>query len=658
MKSTLFFVRVQCVLLVVLLALSACSKAEETNSNRSEVNNEQEISEKSVEEVFAKDFPTPERSNYLQSPTVEKMDLPPVQQRLPDNPKITNEMTETMLDYQIGNYGGTLNTVTGSVNWDADVFVMNVEPLLNTPGILGEEITGNVLEGYEVTPDQKTFTFHLRKGLKWSDGEPVTMEDVRFAVEDVLFNEELMPTFPSWLRASGKASGEPMSFNVIDEESFTISFTEPYGGFPMRLAIEGWRNYHDFIKPAHYLKPFHKTYADPEALTAAIEEADFETDENGWINLFNKKDVISNEMAHPEAVGFPVLYPWTLVENNKTTMLFQRNPYYFKVDVAGKQLPYIDEIRSEYVQDMEIINLKVLSGEVDFAREATALNKMALYKKGEENGGYQAGLYDMHITPTDFFLNMTYEDPTWREVVRDERFREALNLALNKEEIIDTMYYGLTETSDFISDEFNVQKANQLLDDMGMKMGTDGYRKAPNGEDFSIPFVVQDAAPDIVPLTQIIVQQWEALGLNVSMRTIDGALWGTRNAANELQATMIWTHTPLWYMADWGVEFWGPLWESWWLTNGAEGEEPPDDVKEFYQLLDKLYTTPTEQAGTEVFAQIREEMGDHLWYFTPIQNVKQPLIFSKNLRNLAEEGYAIGLNFSGEQFFFADPSKE
>src|SRR5450756_1658833 len=165
---------------------------------------------------------------YKESPYFAGKGLPPVKDRLPKEPKIANEMPADMLTYEIGTYGGTLRTVTAGIEWDADVFVGCNEALLNTPGILGKEITGNVLKGYEVTADQKEYTFHMREGLKWSDGTPVTSEDVRFTVEDFLFNKELTPIFPAWMCSGGVATGTPLKFSMVDDFNFKFTFDKPY----------------------------------------------------------------------------------------------------------------------------------------------------------------------------------------------------------------------------------------------------------------------------------------------------------------------------------------------------------------------------------------------------------------------------------------------
>lgn len=588
-------------------------------------------------------------TEFKQSPFFNGKNLPAVKDRLPSDYKITNEIPANQMKYEIGQYGGNLRTVTSVVDWDADVFVMNNEPLLNTPGILGDEITGNVLKDYKASDDQKTFTFTMRKGMKWSDGKPVTTEDVRFTVEDVLYNTELTPIFPVWMRSGGVADGTPMKLKVIDEYTFELSFDRPYGGILIRFAIQGWRGYTELIKPAHYLKQFHKKYTPLEKLEPAIKDAGFQPGE--WVNLFNDKDITNWRLTQKKAIGFPVLYPWIQTKNTENMTTYERNPYYFKVDPAGNQLPYIDTIQSSLVQDIEMVGLKTIAGEVDFSRESAALIKMPLYKENEKNG-YKALLANMHVTPTDIFLNQTFDDANWQKVVQDVRFRKALNLALNRKEIIDTVYYGFAKPGSIEDPTFDLAQANKLLDDMGMKKGPNGKRQTPDGKNFTIPFEIGAQAPDIVPLTQLIVEMWKQLGLDVTMKTIDQKLWNTKNTGNQLQATMIWTHTPLWYMGDWGQGLWGNEWNNWKTSGGKNGKEPPENVKKLYGLIDQASAAKPDDAK-KLIEQVKQEIKENVYYFIPISEVKQPLIVNAKLHNIPNDAaFAIAANFSGEQFFF------
>ena len=338
---------------------------------------------------------------------------------------------------------------------------------------------------------------------------------------------------------------------------------------------------------------------------------------------------------------------------NKTYAIYERNPYYFKVDVEGNQLPYIDSIKSTIVQDSEVVGLKTIAGEVDFSRETTALTKMPIYRENSEQGGYDALLANMHLTPSDVFLNQTYDDPNWKEVVQDVRFRQALNYAIDRDEIIDSLYYGFAEPSEVIDSTLDLEKANQLLDEMGMEKGSDGYRIGPDGKRFSIPFEIQTAAPDMIPLAELLVEMWKEIGIHVTVKTIDQALWETRRTANELQASIMWTHTPLYYMSDWGEQFWGTLWDSWWQSGGKQGEEPPENVKTFLTLMDQMQVGSPEEALVAE-AKLREEMKKNVYYFVHIENVKQPLIVDSKLGNITDKGTAISINFAGEQMYFKE----
>ena len=589
---------------------------------------------------------------------VEEGTLPPLEERMPTVAKVSNEMAEHQLDFEIGRYGGTLRTVTSVPEWDADVFVMNNEPLINTPGILGEEITPNILRDFEVSADQRVFTFYMREGLRWSDGELVTTEDVRFAVEDVLENEQLTPIFPGWLRAGGTSAGEPLQLSIIDDYTFRLTFDEPYGGLLIRMAIQGWRGYTDLLKPAHFLRAYHADYTDVAEMADEIAEQGFS--EGEWWNLFHYRDVTNWEMNNREAIDFPRLYPWLLVEDTGEGQRYERNPYYFKVDPEGNQLPYIDRIRSRLVQDIEMSAMTTIAGEVDFSRESAALVNMPLYRENAPARGYRALLAQMHVTPTDIFINQTYTDPTWQSVVQDVRFRQALSLAINRDQIIDAIYYGFAEPGDIVDPTHDPVEAERLLDEMGMEYGPDGFRRAPNGERFEIFFELGAQAPDIVPMGELVSDMWQSVGVRVTMSTIDSTLWGQRNAANELQATMIWTHTPLWYMGDWGQNLWGRAWWAWWIAGGLETPdaesplvEPPEEIKEIYRLIDRLSVVPPDEAR-RVYDEIATLIGENYHYIIPLRDVRQPLIVSENLRNVGEDGFAIGWNFSAEQFWFAE----
>jgi len=585
--------------------------------------------------------------------------LPPVEERLPEEPKVLsaerNEVPKENLDFEIGQYGGMLRMVHPDVDWDAFVFCLLNEPLISGPGILGEDIKGNILKDFEVSEDEKVFTFHMRKGLKWSDGVPVTTEDVLFAYEDVLLNEKLTPVFPRWLKAANKGDGEPMKLEVIDDYTFRISFTEPYGGFPVQLAIASWRGYTDLLKPKHYLKKFHPRYTPLEELEPLIKKEGLTKGE--WWTLFNRKDHANWEFTNRTAIGFPVLTPFMIVKATQEVATFERNPYYFKVDSAGNQLPYIDKIRT-VLADPEMCTMKIVAGEVNFAaggHGGTALQNLPLYKENAEKGGYRVELLDMHVSPADISLNLTYPDPVWRKVVRDVRFRKALNMAINREEIVDAVYLGFAEPATAVPNIYNPEEANRLLDEIGLdKRDADGWRLGPDGKTFVIPFEISAASPDLVPVTELVVEYFKAVGIKTTMKVIDNALRAERKNANELQAQVFWTSLPVWhnfagFLAG-DITSW-PLWDRWYNTGGKEGEEPPADVKRFLDLVsDSLVVGPEKRQ--EVINEYRRLLYENIYFMPTVEKAKYPVIVAKNMGNIPHKGFALTVIFSGEQVFF------
>ncbi|MGI6705849.1 MAG: ABC transporter substrate-binding protein [Clostridia bacterium] len=589
---------------------------------------------------------------YKESPFFQGKGLPPVEERLPKEPKISNEMPPSQRPYEIGTYGGTLRSVTHEQSFDPLIFCILNEPLINSPGYIGEELTPNIVKSFEVSSDEKEFTFVLREGMKWSDGEPLTVDDVQFAIEDVLLNEELNPAGPAaWLRSGAEGTGTPLQFERVDDYTFKIKFDKPYGGFTLQLAIEGWKGYTDLIKPEHFLEKYHKKYAaSEEELEAMIAEAGFQPGE--WVNLFNHKDVPNWSAVTPKAIGFPVLTPWIQVKATSTTVEYERNPYYFKVDKEGNQLPYIDKLETSYVQDLEAVSMRTLAGEVDHSCEHIPLSKLALFKENEEKSGYTVYMAKLHRTDNDAYLNLTNADPVWRKVVQDVRFRQALNLALDRKDICDTVYYGFAVPSTRQADAVDLDEANRLLDEMGMKKGADGYRVGPDGKRFSIPFEVQPARPGIVPSAELIAEQWSQLGLDVSVKQIEGGLLSTRNSANELKATIFWASGPVmptW--ADWATHYWSPLWHKWWNTNGKEGEEPPAEAKEFYQMVADIRKLNLEEANQKS-EEIWQSMKENVWFFNISTDIVAPAAVNKKIGNMTNEGFNVAHFFGGEEYFY------
>lgn len=594
-------------------------------------------------------------------------ELPALEERLPAEPKVVGPgvllSEESLPDWTPGQYkdGSVIRTAHSVADWAPDVFVMLNEPLLQAPDLGVQNIQGNVIKSFEVSDDNTSFTFHLREGLKWSDAEPVTTEDVRFTWENIYNNEKLSPGgIPARFRTGYDPAGEPGTLEIVDDYTFKLTYNAPYGGFLRNITIEGWNGYTVLINPAHVLKKWHTDFTPIEEMKEELEKNNL-TEE--WWTLFGQKWCQNWNVTAERCIGYPTLNPWlSQPSDSPSTKIFERNPYYFKVDTEGKQLPYIDKIVSQQVEDVEAVNLKVLTGEVDFLRESTGLVKVPLYKENEEKGNFNTVLLDMHVDSSVLFLNQTFDNPTWQKLAQDVRFRQALSHAINREEIIESVYYGFAglplNTVGEANATYDVEKANALLDELGMtERDSDGFRLDPDGQPFSILVEHGAHAPDLEPIAELLAAQMKEVGINLQIKRIDGQLWDQRQNANELQATVFWAHDQGWDDDRLGtnINLVGRQWNLWHTSAGKEGTEPPAWVTEFF---DRNVARWGSVSGSDEYNKLAQE--GYAWAqanlpsITIVESVKYPMIANKALRNVPSAGYAIACNFAGEQLWYGE----
>ena len=606
-------------------------------------------------------------SQYKEAPMLAELvkagKLPPVEQRIPEKPFIVGPgiliAQKDLPDWQPGKYGGTLNFAHAVANWNPDIFIGMNENLLCAPGIGLEGLQGCIAEEYKVENENKVFTFKLRKGLKWSDGKPVTTADVRFVWEDIYGNEKLAPTgVPARFRDSGKPTGNPAKLDIIDDYTFKLTFGESYGGLLREVSIKGWQGYTDLLRPSHVLKQWHAKYGDMNSQQIKDEMAKMNLKDEWW-QLFNAKDCTNWNVTRPCGIGFPQLNPWVqTASGNPSLLAFERNPYYWKVDNTGQQLPYVDKLRSQQVNDVEMVTLKVLNGEVDFVRESTALVKLPLYKENAAKANIEPILMDNHVDPTAFFFNLTSKDENYRKTVNDVRFRLAISHAINRKEIIENVYYGFAQMPKLVPSEYDLDKANKLLDEMGMdKKDADGFRLGLDGKPFVIAFEHGAHAPDIAPAAELVAQHLKKVGIKMTIKQIEAQLAGQRAAANELQAFMIWDVQPMWADATWTdyvpTNNWAPLWALWYNTGGKQGEEPPAAIKDLYRIHEgRIKAIPYSDEDKKLRAELYENYAKNAWILPLAEKVNYAMVASTKLGNIPRAGQAIGADYSMEQFFF------
>jgi peptide/nickel transport system substrate-binding protein len=547
--------------------------------------------------------------------------LPPVAERLPETPLVVTPLES------IGTYGGTWNAVlTGSSDTVWLTRTVGYENLVRWNSEWTEVIP-NVAESWEVSEDGRVYTFTLRKGIKWSDGDVYDTADIAFAWNDVLNNPDLA-TPPSWMMDGT----EPGKLEIVDDVTFRFVFKEPKG-----LLLENMAHGNaDFFTryPEHYLKPFHKAYAsDLDALMA-------EAGVVSWVDLFNQKASDVSPSFSFRNVEIPTLLPWKQVtpyDGSVSVVSFERNPYFWKVDPEGNQLPYIDEVKFQVTQDREVTLLKAISGEIDFQwRRVSGVKERPVLFENAAVAGYNFhARINANMNDAVFFLNLTHPDPVKRELYRMRDFRIALSHAINRQEIIDTVYAGLGEPwqaaprpeSTYYDEsaakqytEHDPAKANAMLDALGFtERDANGTRLGPNGQPIQIVLEMA-SGKDFLDVGPLMEQHLAAVGIDLEPREIERSLYETRLEGNELDAGM-WEGEgglgveldPRWYFPFNYESSFANAWSEWYTNDGARGEEPPEAAKKQMALYDQLLAEPDKAKRDSLMKEILAISKDEFW---------------------------------------------
>ena len=605
---------------------------------------------------------------YNESPMLKRLvkagKIPAVDDRLPLEPYIVEgDKLVTNFTPKIGKYGGTFRLPMENPGGDPHIYIGMVEPLIWAPGAFrfDKGIHGNVVRDWKVNKDNSVFTFYLREGLKWSDGVPVTTEDVRFAWEDVLLNKEITPAFPTWLKTAGSPDGNPMKLEIIDDMTFKVIFDGPYGLFPVKICINSWRSYAWIIKPKHYMKKFHINYTSLDKLKPIMKEESIPEDQ--WYTLFNQKSVGNNVWKHTNAsgIGHPSLLAWVMKRGQGGVFTYERNPYYWKVDAEGNQLPYMDKVHMEVIEDRETQFARTIMGDFDYLGERSSLKNLPMLAAAQKKGLLKVIIPYFHRSALDFKLNYNFPDPAFQEVVSNVQFRKALNFAINRPEILKTFYlnkFAKIEGKAF-DGEYNQSKANEILDKIGMnKRDSNGFRMTPSGKEFSILFEQPAFSQDHIPMAELIAEHWKSVGINTSVKAGDSNIINTRLNNNEVQAMGLWAHTEIWN-GGWDdflpKNQWGVQWHNWMNTGGKTGIEPPPDVKEIYALEkefnSQLVGTPESQKALDSIFELHKKSS---YVFQPTSKARYPTMVTSRINNVPlgmVDEMGIVIMYSMEQWY-------
>jgi len=554
--------------------------------------------------------------------------LPPVANRLPTNPLVITPL------HSAGKQGGDWkHALVGGGSLSMLVRYQGYEPLMR----FNPEWTGlipNVAESAETNADSTEYTIKLRQGHKWSDGHPFTTEDIQFWY-DAYFNDEETNLGQQQFWSAG---GEKGVVEIVDETTFKVKFQTPNGFFLQQLA---WAQQDQLTRcPKHYLQQFHLRY-NPDAETLA-KEAGLES----WIALFQREVGFQDDNTFFQSAKRPTLNAWYFTEapgQNTELSVAIRNPYYFKVDTEGTQLPYFDRIVYQMVADPEVLLLKTLQGEIDIIDQyiCTPANRPTLYD-GMDAGNYK--FYTLKETAANvmaFQLNLNHTDPTKNALFNTTAFRQAMSLAVDRQALIEAVFVGqgspahasISPEDPLYNEqlakqftEFDPAKANEMLDAIIPNKDGEGYRLDAEGRRLSIIFEIDQTRTTFLDMFELAVPMFQRVGLDVQMRSMDRSLWEERvRRGREFDATahQFGANSGIAAMLD--ARFYVPYnnncfyaqgWSLYYTQPDNEAAvEPPEAVKAQQELYRELNRTADEEGQRKIMAEILQNAADLFFTF-------------------------------------------
>ena len=571
--------------------------------------------------------------------------LPPVAERIPRSPSIVSFADGAG---KPGRHGGDLNMLIGRAKDVRLMVVYGYARLVAYDRTFA--LRSDILDSYAVERG-RIFTFRLRPGHKWSDGQPFTSEDFRYWWQDVANDPDLSPTGPS---VTLRVDGAPPTVEILDPLTVRYTWPKPNPSFLPRLAGAAPL----FIyRPAHYLKQFHARYAEESRLAERIAAAH----SRSWAALHNRRDNMYR-FDNPE---LPTLQPWrNITRPPASRFIGERNPYFHRVDANGRQLPYIDRLLFTQVAG-SLIAAQAASGGADLQARGLTLASVPFLKQNEARVGFRTLLWrtakGSHFA---LYPNLNHADPTWRALFRDARFRRALSLGIDRQLINQVIYFGLAlegnnsalPGSPLYRQEvftrfakYDRQRANRLLDELGLaNRNKQGIRLRADGRPLEIIVETTAESGEATDVLELIQTTWAEIGVALFIKPVQREVFRNRVFSGQSQIA-VWTGfengvptaemSPAELAPTTQQSLQWPKWGQFYETSGRAGEAPALAAAD--RLLDlngRWLATEDAAERRRIWLEMLEIHADQQFVIGVVAGVPQPVLINQRLRNVPSEG--------------------
>ncbi|MGN1018774.1 MAG: ABC transporter substrate-binding protein [Aristaeellaceae bacterium] len=558
-------------------------------------------------------------------------------------PAAGDVMVEDAEYLTIGTYGGELKRSAGGGNWDAGKIIEEGLFRFTTSGA----VEPNVAKGYTVSEDATVYTITLREGMKWSDGEPFTAEDCVWFYNAVCLNN----VDGKGVRNCHKdANGDPAVVEKVDDVTFTVTFGTPKYDFIEALTVDLKWHY----APKHIFEEMVQAVIDgkdDEAL--AIGKAICGTEFTDVAKM--GKEMLYYFWNYP---GIPTLNPYVLsTEEGKNSIKgdyyeYVRNPYYWKVDTAGQQLPYMDKIIYTTVSNVDQQLMLLLDGTVDLQTVSMESIPTILESQTAINI-YEWSGSDWGNVPTQLHLNLNADDAHLRELFNNADFRQGLSICVDREEFASLYSDGwlqggqaapqpgtLGYSEEWASKwtEYDVEKARSLFESAGLVMGSDGFYDFADGTDFvlNIVSVADNGAADIY---KILEPYFRAAGIKCTFKDSDRSNIDNDLMANAVEAMLY----PVTGIGDISIILKPNSMVPGYATNVAwygtmDESTATGDLLKLIELKKQLDVTSDPDARTEIALQMLKLHEENMWTLGYVEASPTYHAVNARIKNFLEDG--------------------
>jgi peptide/nickel transport system substrate-binding protein len=526
-------------------------------------------------------------------------------------------------------------------------------------------VVPNVVEKWEQSADATEFTWYLRPGMKWSDGVEVTTEDVRFYHEDVELNPEVRPTPKDPLHRQRVGNEYQLAqFEYLDKYAFKAVYPAPAPLIPITIARGGTSSIvggAGYLGPAHYLKKHLPKYAPVEELNKLASARGLPSWQASWGQAGDfTQGWVANWFVNPD---LPVLFPWRCAKPAPADpMVAERNPFYWQVDSSGNQLPYIDRIEHSLYENPEVLKLWVAQGKIDMQMRYMDTSAYTFYMENRRKGNYRVFRWRGAATYA-YLPNLNVADPVLRQLFETPAFRQALNLAINREWIADLVYNGLARARQASPvpgsmeydlefeqkwTEYDPEQANALLDSIGLLRGSDGVRRRPDGRPLEITIEYTEwpyFAP--VDMHELVKGYWNAIGVRTTTNYVERSLYEVHARNGEIEMgfrvvdrSAVPKADPLYYVPT--SSDYVPGYANWYTAGsaaaGAPTVEPPvgHPIRRIFELWDQCRVEPDEATRNAMFQEILNIHKEAPFWIGVVGEPVLPMIAKETFRNVGD----------------------